>query len=343
MNAGILVFTGAGFSRSISDRFFTTQEFYERVEGLAGQRLWALKYVEDLLAADAESSGQVGGTFDVESLAKKISRALAAFKVVVPRDQERVAIGSHINCEASVLRRDLERLLRDIKAKVLENLDFDLLTDPEECTRIEEAQSFLESLASLGRLTVFSTNYDTLFPKQIYRGREEKQYYLDEYDRIDIDKLMEEGKPFSYIPLKGMLHWRPSIDEPDCFVQGNIRVNDVDKATIMAFEEDSAPDRQPHKKMYDKLESLLEDPGAISTLIFIGFSFSDLHINDIIESKVSNDHRAVVIVKDDSVGFAKKVKKEVFSSVLDKNLKYIPTGFDAASIKQALAFARKQK
>ena len=316
----LLIFTGAGFSNSLSPKFFTTQGFYDVLkEGKEGF-LEHLGYIEGRL--DSESRDK-----NAESLAQKISQIIYSLKMLA-NEHERIMVSgaaAPLNNDSSKNRAALENqfisLRRHINEIVLKHLGQNL--NQKERKHATEVRDFFYKLAEQFNLNIFSTNYDKLikYLHDLYG------YHLEGPDNIvNPNKLMQDGKPFSYIPLKGMLDWREDEDDPGIIKEGLDLRHTYENIITMPLEDRSAPSREPFKSFYQFFGKQLE---SASHLLFIGFAFNDIHINPLINNHSASYKKVVVVTLDSTEGLQKfkaRLKRYVFSNCSDVH--YMRKGFD---------------
>ena len=335
MRKRLVILTGAGFSRSVSKRFFTTQEFHSKYAEKLDPGNW-LRYIEGLVRKEqGGTEADVG--LDAEVLSKKLRQVIDAWNTVMPYPEANIRIDSGtqlasytFNVPAQKLRSDLSGFLAGIRNAVLRDLRFDVLK-PEEMKKVNDIRNFINNLHKEYDLNIFSTNYDTLI-REIY-GTAQSGYYLDG-KQIIIERLLNNGKPFSYIPLKGMVDWRRSKDREDLFIEGSDWDNDSKDHIFMPFEDEATPNKNPHNKFYAKFTEDLSDQNT-KVMLFIGFSFRDDYIKNLITNHLTPKHRVMVVVQDD-LAFKTKIKEEIFFKITPSNFCYIKDGFDAKAHKVIL-------
>ena len=316
----LLIFTGAGFSRSVSNKLSTTREFCDAIEDLDVGGM--LSYIKDLVNS---RYGIEDHNLDIEILAKTIRQTIKALDVIMPSERDSLDLFSHYssaNYFETKTRSDLRENLEDILDKI-HNMVFDKLRldvpESSEQKNINNIRSFFKQLSVGHNFNVFSTNYDTLIRK-IYT-KPNRRYYLKN-DIVNVEELLNNGQPFSYVPLKGMIDWR--VVQDSNIIQGLVQASNLREIVFMPFDFEATPDQHPHDKFYKKFKEELK---ISKTLLFIGFSFRDSYINECIKREINGKHNVVVVVKD-NLSFKKKIKEEVFSVISSKNFHYIKDGFN---------------
>ncbi|MYB40378.1 hypothetical protein F4X86_03900 [Candidatus Saccharibacteria bacterium] len=322
----LLLFTGAGFSHSIASSLLTTPDFYEKhIKGNDGVRYH--DYLKTLL----------GDNMDAENFAQRmyrIARALGELARDNEGDREYISlrVTGHSTGDLCIqdFRKEILEDLKYINSTVLHELDCRSLT-PDAEKKVADCQEFLKKLNLKFNFNIFSTNYDNLI-----RHINEKNhgYYLCRKNGtlgvVDKDKLVNEGVPYSYIPLKGMLDWRR---QGDLIVQGLEFKNDLADSVILPLEYTAVigNNQEPHSTFYSRLEEELRSAGF---WVFIGFSFRDLYINSMIRRVASSSSptKILIITKIGNEEEYKKFQKDrgvIFSNCV--NPVWMNEGFDKKS------------
>lgn len=197
-------------------------------------------------------------------------------------------------------------------------------------------ERFLTDLGKSFEFKIFSTNYDNL----IRHINSEADYYLVKKagtlkNVIDTNKLVKEGGPYTYIPIKGMLDWRK---EGDRWVEGNRRTNPLSESVIMFLENASVPNEEPHISLYQEFEKELV---AADSLLFIGFSFHDAPIQQLIQDcpNINEKKKIIIVSKSDSPEDVKEFRNHL-KVVFAPNSKWIhiPHGFNGKMQEKILEY-----
>ena len=301
----LLIFTGAGFSKALVSKMFTTQDFYdsmkEEQENDGGK--WPyLDYFHDLLNKKA----------DVETLAQKIYAAKYSVDILAPDPDDNITVrksyGTGIgNVSARVLSNAFKEMLDSVNSKVVHELDCTKISN-EDANNIATLKAFLKELGERFSFNIFTTNYDNLMREHVLPN---KDYYLGYQNHtsnvVDVSKLINKGEPYSYIPLKGFLDWQ-QLDGTDTIIQSHSFENNIQKSVIMLLEETVEPNRYPHNDLYAKFG---QDLAEAERILFIGFSFRDPPINRIINSSKLKSKTAIIVTlesdKEQSAEFEKQL------------------------------------
>ena len=301
----LLVFTGAGFSKSIADGIPTTKDLYDK-HIVDNPNVVAIDYFNALL----------GGEVDIETLARKMRNVeVSASHLSRPDDYIRMhGLGYDTgDMVSSMLRENLSKALDYINDLALEKLDCTSLDSLGRGVQknIRQTKKFLNDLCEKFDFNIFTTNYDNL----IRHIQDDRDYYLENKEglslpTVNIAKLVNAGKSYSYIPLKGMLDWR---QEGDSIVQGYRRNNGIDDAVIMQFQNVFDSKDSPHKEFYEKFD---KDLSTAELLLFVGFSFRDRYINDLLKEHSSSFRRVITVTKlsdKNEIDKFKKLTESIFS------------------------------
>ena len=327
----LLIFTGAGFSNALVGKMFTTQGFYRRLREDGANEWPHLAYF----------SGLINERTDVETLAREISAAKHAVNVLAPKLGDYIAIrrstGSSVaDTSSQKLSAGFQEMLDRINSKVIHELDCTKIST-KDADNINSLKDFLRKLEQMFSFNIFTTNYDNLMREHVLFN---KNYYLEYKDNtsnvVNMDKLVDEGKPYSYIPLKGMLDWQRL--DGDAVIEKHSFENDIQKSIIMSLEETGEPSGYPHDFLYDKFK---EDLIEAERLLFIGFSFRDKPINNIIKNQKLKAKTACIVTLDSEPEQLKKFKEHL-GGIFPKKIKltFYKDGFNEAAQKKILGWMK---
>lgn len=320
----LILFLGAGFSASIYEKLLTTQEFYQEVIQTSDYaKENPFHYVDQFLGR---------GDRDAEMFARRIKDIRSSISALAVRDNDQLRLTASDNSYAisgSVEDhlRYFNNFLQHITHKMLEQLDCTNIP-PEISNKIKSITKFLIKLTSKFDLNIVTTNYDNLFNHILNSPR----YYLGkDHKTIDIQKLINEGDPCSYIPLKGVVGWN-YVDSTKLMEHNPLDLN-LNQAFMIPFEWSSPPEKHPHgdthKILYDKFDTCLKES---SLFLSIGFSFRDDDINSRIQKH--NFDRVIIVTKtqdaDQNRQFENKIKSAVFSHRRQKkkDIRFLSDGFN---------------
>ena len=310
----VLIFTGAGFSKSMSKHFLTTAEMYTEIlsqyepsgvdqvvhkifkdHGRVPDDFEYLKIktLNDLTRYPAEVHRPVEQKdLTAEAFMQRIQKTQDGIKeLMTPRGsftlREAYSVGD--NCDRYL--NFLQVLLDDINKAVYQQLD----CRKRELTEAgQECRQFLESIQSKYSITVFSTNYDNFFKRKVYSPEEWSYYLKPDREVVDLSKFLTQAKPFTYIPLKGILEWfRHGGDE----IRESSQHADSDLPLTIPLEYVGQPEAEVRefKSLYKHFESKIV---SATYLIFIGFSFNgDFYINNLILDNLQPHQKIVMITK----------------------------------------------
>ena len=322
----LLIFTGAGFSKSIDDSLLTTKELYDQhiTEANGISHLPLISY---WLGKD---------NLDVEAIAQKYRNVAGAFTTLSDQsytDSTEIIVSAPGYQSNNVPPMNIAKQCRESMTRlneiVIDKLDRQTLSKIAQ-DNVKRCETFLKALGTKYTFDIFSTNYDNLIR---HIQDDNHNHYLEKetgaLNVININKLINEGSPYSYIPLKGMVDWRR---EEGKLIQSKQHVNNIADSIIMPLEQTWAPDQEPHKTMYNKFES---EAALADALLFIGFSFRDRYINDVLTAKTNSSQKIIVLTKFDSDAFDQfktMTHTRIFKKFAknSKNLIYKNEGFDKA-------------
>ena len=344
-----LLFTGAGFSKALSDKFPLTDDILTDIQ----PKLYDLNYLhyylqsakpnlEDLarvmslhcqhlekalpiLARNIEYSQQL------QSQGRAVTRIDAA--LLSPDVQE---VGQHLQNCVTHWNKGLDYIHEQVLAPMLT-----IELEPDTETHLEQ---FIAYLKGKFELNIFTTNYD----RAIRQIQDDSTYYLingSEVDLYEIINMRRNKEGYCYIPLKGMLDWGISNKKRDTIYQTSEhdgRVPKIKDSAVMSLENTSGFRKWPHELLYNKFT---EEVDKAKYLCFIGFSFRDDAINEAIKTIASehieriviftraiDDEKATADNRETEEKFQQRVKKQAVPAIYhDKQkLSFIPLadGFD---------------
>ena len=304
----LLIFTGAGFSKALNPEFLTTAEIYEKIKN-DGQ-------IHDLETFTQSAEGKIR---DVEYLARTIYKTLEEHKMIagsalrglssqagpplellneaVPapkikgsfRDKRGGMLDTDALNEITSQYANWQKSLNYINSQVLNKL-FDVALNS---TAIADFRVFMKDLeASNLKPVIFSTNYD----KAIRFLQKNPNYYLQAgSNKVDIDAIINQRHDIDYFPLKGMLDWRLADDEKTIY-QGLKIENSVANLVVMVLEDSSNYEnlKFPHDMLYKKFKEELQKADC---LLFIGFSFRDDFVGQLIKERLQDTNEESKIQK----------------------------------------------
>ncbi len=313
----LLIFTGAGFSASMSESLLITADFHKKhILGSRYANDERFEYIDSRLDPTDK---------DAESFARRLADAIAGIKLLAD-DGSQLSLsgqGYSFGGAAEGHKEHFEGFLKHINTELLSSLD--CVTPPPDTK--EPRQHFKKFLAKLKEgfdFNIFSTNYDNLFNHILPSPR----YYLNDLNEIDLIKLTSDHAPYSYVPLKGRLDWNYSDGK---LVQHIKRSTDLKNAFIIPLEWTLNPEEHSHgndhMQLYQKFDIDLK---TSSVLLFIGFSFRDKYINEML-SKYTFD-KILIVTRPrnpaEQEALTDRLKTQVFSKN-QKNMHILENGFDA--------------
>ena len=334
MKKKLLIFTGAGFSKSLANDLPTTKELFDSA---LAEKIVDANYLNCLKEI-------LGGGADIEVVAQKTARMISGLKGFASDNADNPPVSMQIafrniplisgSSGQGVSR--LEKYLESINEHVISKLDCtaglgDNSPKNQSAIRknIERCGTFLKGLGNNFELKVFSTNYDNL----IRHLHPNKRYYIVgepgvSPSVVDISKLIGEGDPYSYIPLKGMVDWRRSGDK---IIEGHSYEGNYQNKVIMPLEDISTPEASPHREMYAELR---KETRESHVLLFIGFSFRDEFINELLRnnhSAVVKSERVIIVTgsanSPSADAFKQHIETNVFTRIAKAKISYIGGGF----------------
>ena len=324
----ILVFAGAGASAAIDgQKYPTTEGFYEKIEPtirpsidtvlrgyfalyLNEKKKAGLIDIEDVLSYTADFKHDLGSFSDQE----RISYTLL-LKEIEEGGQKLGAFASRLQgffSELSSLEREIFSNLHDV---------YGVQPAPPDSVLWN---TFIGNFPDM-TVEIFTTNYDLILEKvakdnEIDTGIDEDAYgrNLFNYDFSDREKPNYKGR---LTKLHGSVNWKREgenilIATKDFLPDTNYILYPGDK---------NIPEDKCFRNMHDHLYYVC---GKIRVAIFIGFSFRDEYISQILRSIPSNTRKIII---------NKGPKEEVFHSdfpFIEENCFYVGTGFTKNSWKE---------
>ena len=324
----LLIFTGAGFSNALSSRFLTTREMYKKIKEAQGQSdgIINLDYFESCF--DEPNKSEI----NIESLAKKISTNRQLIKQLHPNPNESINLsGDHqpVTGTSQQIQDNWQASLDYINQNVLNELfSVRLLLSSKSYFKkfIKEIQKYFVEF------NIVTTNYD----RAIRQLQDNPHYYLRDDCEVNIEAILQQNADgYCYIPLKGMLDWRwtdnaAGFRRDDSPLRGilgarwarrrkiieqgfKIFGNTIEESVVMTLENESGNLQSPHKQLYDKFEQELQ---TSNRLLFIGFSFNDELVNEVIRTLTSKKIKRIVIVTQDATKDAQEFEARVRAQVI---------------------------
>lgn len=325
----LLLFTGAGFSKAVHAGLPTTLELYKSiVEG--GPSIPYSHYIESLLQTP----------IDIEVFARRIGRTIKALELL-SRDGEGEAehvrhnTGSYSLDEARTILQHKEALrasLENVNKRALKELNCRTL-DNKASKLVADCKKLIVQLNENFTLKMYSTNYDNL----IRYIHPEPEYYLDNNavarKIVNVDKLINGNSnsvAYPYIPLKGMLDW---TREGDKIIEGLDFGSAASTSVILPFEYIEEPTASPFNGFYNAFR---EDVRHAQYMAFIGFSFRDEFINELLKGYSGSCQKIVIVTKrqEDYAEWQKRVKR-LFPRC-EKSIIWEDEGFSGNSVLTAI-------
>ena len=294
----------------------------------------------------------LGDNVNIEEIAQRTSRLMNGIKAFIPNDNSPSPLRSIIHFQneqwdfmpANEIVKKLQNQLKSINEHVIYNLNCDsdsrIMGSRQKLVaqNIDEIKDFLQTLKENFNFKIFSTNYDNLI-RQIHPN---PRYYIETESAIsssivNIRKLIKGDDNYAYIPLKGMIDWRRSRN--GIIIEGHEYEKNYDNQVIMPLEDTSTPERHPHKEMYD---ALIKEIKESHMLLFIGFSFRDTFINNLLQSYHNEDltEQIIIVTKSRRIPenniFKKKIENEIFNRLSESKITYHNNGM-TAKIKEDLS------
>ena len=317
----LLMFTGAGFSKALNPKFPLTDEIYDRIQ----DKIKNLDYLQHYQSAIGEAAIK-----DVEILAQRISQHVQHIEQSLPmlkafiqysqteefQNESLELHGNYIADERDYLKKSMSignDALKYIHRDILNHIFKTGIKSKEIKANLED---FIESLKrQCSRLNIFSTNYDTA----IRSIQKNPKYYLtdDKKNEVAFNKLFQHNNQngYCYIPLKGFLDWKLSRDRKIIFQlsEHDADLPNLDSSAVMALNNTSGFGKIPHKYLYDHFREELK---KAEYLLFIGYSFRDVAINQAIQEAVdSASIKGLCIVyqeSEDTNDFQQTIKQNLF-------------------------------
>ena len=316
----ILIFTGAGFSKAMSPDFPTTAEMYDKIfakydpdlnDGVVHEifsrynlradnfNYLKIKTLDDLDNQVSRSHAKATpSNLTAEAFMQRLQKTQNSIKELMTSGgnfsfrgkDSSYSMGG--NCDDYL--DFLQEFMHNINKAVYKQLD---CRKWELAERGQECRQFLENIQSSYSVTIFSTNYDNFFKRKVYSPEEWRYYLKPDEETVDLSKFLTQAKPFTYVPLKGILEW---------FRYGNNEIRessqhaDTDLPLTISLEHVGQPEVKvgEFKSFYEHFESRIS---VATYLIFIGFSFNgDSYINNLILDNLQ-PHQKMIIITDGEI------------------------------------------
>ena len=328
----ILLFVGAGGSSAVdSERFPTTLEFFRRIPRPIKSNSQYRKAVSIL-------SDRKGGmeNIDVEELLWVIDEIVEQYSEVVDPDRPISHLGKDGHINELVTAEQLASFNRHKREVIdLRNQIYRLVHDYYSQSPDQQRNpwtNFLKGLIEMERpLEIFTTNYDLIFESTNHisqLGLEIGKITDREFGSFSI---LDESKwdtparpPGRLTKLHGSLGWRRRKDGEIEFNTGvDSQFNPVDYGVLYPGYK-GRPLESPFGKFYD---SLAHTVAKADVMIFVGYSFRDDDINELLE--IENKQARVLVIGNTE----RAPEKMPLSSVV-----YLKDGFGVASSKVCLRY-----
>lgn len=223
----------------------------------------------------------------------------------------------------------LNNTRKAIESKIYELCNFDLTSS---ITHLEFIKKLTKRKSKLPRAKIFTTNYDKAFEQA---GAQNGSVIIDGFSFTS--PRVFSGKYFDYdIVIRE--NSRVSSEEnfaPNCFhlykLHGSVKwykdgekVYQGDKATsdnaMMIYPNQTKYEssyEQPYFEMMGRFQSELRKRGT-TTLIVIGFSFSDNHLFTMVNEALEQNHSLNIIIVDPSISYKLSDDYKNFRTLFDK-------------------------
>lgn len=346
----ILVFTGAGSSKAVSNRYPTTTGFFDNLpeeirndvlfRSIVGylssnnnqkiidieQVLWGLHELKKMLIEIKENKGILGWFLNQDRLASIINSGNG--------------YSGHLTATIPVIFKMIDSLVDRINHRVY----FLYNHEPEAKDLSNNWMPLLEELSKKNpQIEIFTTNYDVVIESALKKAQLSGEIITGRntsgiLNTLDVScwagnndsKTAEPLKRFdSSIALRqqkirltklhGSIDWVRRID--DEISVGNPTFTGKHENHVLIYPGyKGVPEEEPFKLFHMHFEKELKKAKAI---IFIGFSFRDEHINDLIKRNISNNAKIIVLDPQAS---------STAPEFLRKRTEHIDKGFDKEAV-----------
>ena len=302
----ILVFVGAGGSASIDPKQYpTTVEFFNRLpEDVRGNNLYSLIY--DFLNSHKEG----GKSIDIEEVLWTIDELQSFFENIF--DVRRItgwAMNNNLLSRLSGSVLDTSSLwgyteffsaqCSDLK-DLINTLVYDLYADCPTKNQLKDWMFLLQQLQELDPVVeIFTTNYDRVLEMAAKVSRLEIE---DGRKPNDLEMVLDTtvwdtpGKPFNdhgrLTKLHGSVDWQRSSD--GTIVMSSVPTENHKKQVVLYPGFKGEPKEEPFIKFHEHLRAVVTRARAA---IFVGYSFRDKYINDILSGNLPKEVPKYVITK----------------------------------------------
>ena len=339
----ILIFTGAGFSRAISSKYPTTEEFYRNHLGSIKDNInttangalanwfanWDLLQkkvdIEWVLESIDEIIEYLSPCLGIESLLLNYAAARGLDQVMA-EDMETF----------TSIKQDIHRIVYKIYSRLPEKKDkINLLPllFREICT-----------LSSSDKVEIFTTNYDRILDRFFHENEDIMKISLGHklgffgacidkgiWNGKEENRMYSEGFRGRLTKLHGSINWRnDSVVDSPIIADVQYTGNDDDHAILYpGYKGDISKMYEPFRSFHEHLSRIVKETDAA---IFIGFAFQDGTINEILKEMPSNTRKCVIHKGDKKITIpfdedSYKEWKDGFSEMsIEKCIKYIQGG-----------------
>ena len=272
--------------------------------------------------------------------------------VVSIQDQSRVLRSGHIVVNTQRLRESARAITaalgesarsRDSERVTKEYIDIlvGILSSPSDS--FEYLDDIFDFVKSKGSTCIATLNYDLLLEGSAQRVGVDIDYGLDRWSERKL--LSWRSGATKILKLHGSINWSGSLDHPNITAeaaQGNYW-NRSSAMLVFGGQATKLTASGPFLQLRQEFErSLLNS----NRLIVIGYSFSDLHVNELIRRWISTRRRSKIVIIDPSIiSFSSEVFEESYRIIDNEIVKNV----DIVHIKRtaldgiALGIAEAQK
>ena len=295
----ILVFAGAGASYAInSDKYPTTVEFFSRLDESINEKIQKLLSPKFKFIINKERKGlieesQLHEKIDIEDILWLISKVKEDYRNIFSNEIFKEIVET-INRESISFMEEQHKELSSLEEKIYENV-FRFYTSIPSEDELDPWTFLFFALSGYEKpIELFTTNYDIVLDgmsKYVSVGFENGLEPNNHINNFILNKsyLSKENKNgIRLIKLHGSAKW---IRQGEEIINdtGNVKNGVVLYPGFKGFLEES-----PFKEFYQHLSDMCK---KAEYAIFIGFSFRDPEINNILKKDIDENCRIAIINK----------------------------------------------